>query len=660
MSIRPLAAAGRLAERAEPRGLLLLLLFLLLPWGDGAMSADVLLTVQLLLLAALLLRPAMPPPGDSTRSLTLIGIALTGILLLGAVRVTWQVDPYGGLLVLINYLFFALFYLLHGSACRRSREWAPLALHWMLAGILLAAAWGLAEQVLQDPGRVSGPFRDPNHLASLLTVGASLVLARLVFGAPGGWRRRAWWLAGLAPLVWTLLLTGSRGGVLAFLAVLAAALAARRLVLLIVPLAVGAALLVIPNPFLSYLRSMASNDPYALERLGIWRSALEIIAHNPLGVGLGNYALYSAAYNFPVEHAVARYGRMPRQAHNILLQLTAEGGWLVAIPLVLLFAALGVALFRWRRGLDGGGDPVAGGALLGLLGLGVQAMVSKNLGNNVLCFCMLFLLAVLGPLSPRLAVKWPCGPLSGALRRGLMLAAVAVVGWFAVWVPWHADRLSREAGQCLADGDAAGAAALLDRASRAVPIQSHYLARRAEIQGAQFRLTGDPGRFASAVRLYDEARRWNPREPSFLLERAALHLHLARSRPGGAAAEARAVARTDFRAALRLVPHQYAVHERLAGMALEEGDRQGAMDHLRRAVADEPNFIRGRLLLARLLEQAGRTGEAAEQRREAAERRQRYPRPRPGWGGYELELLRPGPGSEPSQAGTHIGGGRGR
>lgn len=628
---------------AGPGVLLLLPLFLLLPRGDGAMASANLLAVQVLLLLAAALHFGGSRRGSGSReTVTLIGVSLAGVAVLGAARVVHQVDPYGGWLQLINYLFFGLFYLLHATACRRDPSWAARGMTWLLGGVLIAAGHGLWELFLYHPGRVSGPFRDPNHLASLVTAGAAVVLARLIFGRKGEWRRRAWWLLPLAPLVWVLLLTGSRGGVLAFLSVLAAAVLARRLILVLVPLAAAAGLLLIPNPFLSYLRSMASGDPYALERIGIWRSALGMIADNPLGVGLGNYGLFSAVHNFPVEHAVARFGRMPRQAHNVPLHLLAEGGWLMALPLALLLAALLVVLFRHRRRRGAAGDdPVVVGALLGLLGLAVQAMVSKNLGNNALCCTMLFFLAALGSLSPGISLRLP-GPrrCPAAARGALVWAAAAAVFWFAVWVPYHGDRLSRDAGRRQAAGDAAGAAALLQGAIAAVPIQSYYHARLAALHGEQFRRTGDLEAFASAVRGYDEAVRLNSRQASFWEERAGLYLHLARTGPGPLSGEARAEARRGYRKVLQLNPHRFTVRWILAGMSVEEGDPASAVRQLERAVADEPNFIRGRLLLADLLERLGRTGEADRQRREAAERRQRHPRPLPDWGAYERELLR--------------------
>jgi tetratricopeptide (TPR) repeat protein len=226
-------------------------------------------------------------------------------------------------------------------------------------------------------------------------------------------------------------------------------------------------------------------------------------------------------------------------------------------------------------------------------------------------------------------------------RRALIWGLAAVVAWFAVWMPFRGDRLARDASHRLAGGDPAGAAALLHRASAAVPIQSYYRARMAALHGEQFRRTGDLGALASAVRTYDRAIQLNPREWSFRLERAGLFLHLSRSGPASGAGEAREAAKRGYRKVLQLNPHHFAVRAILAGMAAEEGNHPDAVRQLQRAVADEPNFIRGRLMLAGLLESLGRTEDAEEQRREAAQRRQLYPQPLPGWSGYERELLRP-------------------
>jgi tetratricopeptide (TPR) repeat protein len=143
------------------------------------------------------------------------------------------------------------------------------------------------------------------------------------------------------------------------------------------------------------------------------------------------------------------------------------------------------------------------------------------------------------------------------------------------------------------------------------------------------------------VRHYDRAIRLNPRELSFRLERAGLYLHLSQAGPAPGRGEGRETARHAYRKVLQLNPHQFAVRAILAGMAVEEGNPAIAVQQLERAVADEPNFIRGRLMLAGLLEGLGRGAEAEEQRRQAAQRRRLYPQPLPGWGGYEIELLRP-------------------
>jgi O-antigen ligase len=598
------------------------------------MAAGVLLVVQLWLLTALVMHR-----GREWQEVTLVGLALAGVTVIGLMRVTHQVDPYGGWLTLINYVFFGLFYVFHASVCRRREEWAGTASLWLLAGILLAAGHGLVEYLLHDPGRVSGPFRDPNHLASLLTVGTALALARLVFHQGAAWRRRLWWLLPLAVLTWVLLLTGSRGGMLAFLAVLAAAMVARRLTLLLVPLVLGAGLLTIPNPFLTYLKGMAVNDPYALERIGIWRGALEMIAAHPWGVGLGNYHLFSAVHNFPVVHAVARFGRMPRQAHNMVLQLVAEGGLPMILPLLVLLAALMVICWRFaRRTRTGaGGDSVTGGAILALIGLGVQAMVSKNLGNFALCCTMLFCCAVLAGQSPKLPLPAPV-----RFRRLPGWALAALLAWFAVWVPYHGHRLATAAGERSAAGDPAGAATLLERAVRTVPIQSYYRARLAGLHGGQFLRTGDPEALAAAVRRYDRALALNPRETAFLAERAGLFSRLARQAGDPVlAAEAGGEALRGYGEILLLNPYDVSARLVLAGLLRDAGRPGEALAQARLAVAHEPNFLRGRQLLAELLESAGRTAEAGEQRRLAAELRARYPQPLPGWGPYETELLRP-------------------
>src|SRR5207245_10627662 len=82
---------------------------------------------------------------------------------------------------------------------------------------------------------------------------------------------------------------------------------------------------------------------YAYTRLAVWENCLERIIDRPWGVGLGLYKYTSFQYRFPVDNAIARYGKRAESAHNEYLQLAVELG---VLGLVLFLA--GISLLGWE------------------------------------------------------------------------------------------------------------------------------------------------------------------------------------------------------------------------------------------------------------------------------------------------------------------------
>jgi O-antigen ligase len=132
------------------------------------------------------------------------------------------------------------------------------------------------------------------------------------------------------------------------------------------------------------------NAPGELEgRFSAWRDAGQIMRDFPIfGTGLGTFA-----------HAMLLYQSGSRtsmyaQAHNDYLQVAAEGGLLVAVPVLVLLITI-VKGIR-RRLSSGQDDPLTAwirtGAVAGLVGIAAQSLVEFSLqmpGNAVLCAVML-------------------------------------------------------------------------------------------------------------------------------------------------------------------------------------------------------------------------------------------------------------------------------
>lgn len=207
-----------------------------------------------------------------------------------------------------------------------------------------------------------GIFANPNDLAYHLVIGVAMVLAASS-SATSRLHKVAWWTL-LAPILYGILLTQSRGGMFAACVVVLfwALRAVKR-----APLILGAACVVAAVVFISpnnpWSRRTQEATAYgedisARGRIDAWRTGLNIAKERPMtGVGAGAFMIA-----WP-EFAPGDAGEV-RTQHNTFVQLLSELG----IPALLLFigAILGAVLGMRRaarinsplqpfvRGVEGG------------------------------------------------------------------------------------------------------------------------------------------------------------------------------------------------------------------------------------------------------------------------------------------------------------------
>ncbi len=204
-------------------------------------------------------------------------------------------------------------------------------------------------------GRASGNLRQPNHLSSVLlwSVVALLWLAESMgtgwFSARSG--RRVGLYLGLLALIFGLVLSASRTGMLGVLALaiwgaLDRKLSRRTRVLLCVSPLIYALCWVgltawadASGHVFGGAARLRSEADISSSRFGIWADTLELIAKRPwFGVGWGEFNLAWSLTPFP-GRPVAFFDH----THNLLLQLVVELG----APLALLVTAL-LAWSLWR------------------------------------------------------------------------------------------------------------------------------------------------------------------------------------------------------------------------------------------------------------------------------------------------------------------------
>ncbi|HEX6246175.1 MAG TPA: Wzy polymerase domain-containing protein, partial [Polyangiales bacterium] len=207
------------------------------------------------------------------------------------------------------------------------------------------------------PPRAGANLRQPNHLSSLLLWS---LIALIGLRDSHALMRRPWWLAALVLLCLSLVLTGSRTGVLGVLMLAAWGLVDRRLTqasrvaLALLPLLYAALWfsMVSGSHALGHevaaegRASLAGSGDISSSRFAIWSNTLALMANEPLlGVGFGEFNLAWTLTAF-----AARPTAFFDHTHNLPLQLLVEFGIPVGTLLIALLAlALAQAALRaWR------------------------------------------------------------------------------------------------------------------------------------------------------------------------------------------------------------------------------------------------------------------------------------------------------------------------
>jgi len=274
------------------------------------------------------------------RRLTLAGwpgLALLGLFTILGFSALWSYWPSSSFASFTDGVkYLAIFFVVANvidSRVRLHRFIAAIALASTIPAFGVTHSWFTGEHLV-DGDRVAwiGNFANPNDCAYYLVVGVAMLLAARD-AASRRWMK-AIYLALQGPMLTALLLTQSRGGMIACGAVLLlwAVRSVRR-----APVAVGVALalagLWAVGPSNIFEHRMESSVAYGTDmsaqgRVDAWRTGMNMVAARPLtGVGAGAFMVA-----WP-EYAPGDAGPV-RTEHNTFVQLVAELG----IPALALFA----------------------------------------------------------------------------------------------------------------------------------------------------------------------------------------------------------------------------------------------------------------------------------------------------------------------------------
>jgi putative inorganic carbon (HCO3(-)) transporter len=221
--------------------------------------------------------------------------------------------------------------------------------------------------------RASGPpVNDPNFYARILLLAVPLAVA-LALSAKTNAKKISWFLTAAA-ISAGVLVTYSRGAMLALIAVLIMLMFAARVRVRTMVTGAVAFLLVlsilpvgIAQRRLSTLSSLLPGKKHETQRENsiemrelFGRTALAMIAQHPItGVGAGHYSYHYFTYSNIAGSAAYDYAPAGTEkfAHSLWLEIGAETGLLGLIPFFGALAAALVMLWNIRRTLLARGDP---------------------------------------------------------------------------------------------------------------------------------------------------------------------------------------------------------------------------------------------------------------------------------------------------------------
>jgi len=295
------------------------------------------------------------------------------------------------------------------------------ALVYTILGVaVVSAIFGVLRQATQHqigfvlpllrPTQGYGQFINKNHFAYLMEMAFGLAIGLAL--AAGIKRERLLIYVALLLPIWTaLVLSNSRGGILAMLVQIVSAallLGSRRqatvlraalLVVLVAGVLFGTLWLGgdrLASNFenaTSELNAAETNMRAGVSRNEIWRATLKMFAAHPItGVGLGGYWIGITEY-----HDAS--GLMtPQEAHNDYLELLSSGG-LVGLAIGVWFALMLIRAVRANLAIDTGYiRALRFGAILGITGVAAHSLVDFGLHImvNAIVFVSLVMIATVG------------------------------------------------------------------------------------------------------------------------------------------------------------------------------------------------------------------------------------------------------------------------
>jgi putative inorganic carbon (HCO3(-)) transporter len=278
------------------------------------------------------------------------GVALVAVLFCAwaGASAFWAQDPDAAVASAARFALGAIFLFAVYGAVRDRRHLVWLAYSFVLGALVTAVLGRAGPAPLEgETSRLAGGVGNPNELASIIV--AALALA--AFGVAGTRRRSAQVFLGVSfcVLLFALFATGSRGGLVALVVAVFAAVAlarpARRRAIGVVAIALASALfyyaLIAPPELRQHVTGFTEEG--GAGRKDLWLVAASVATDNPvLGAGAGNFRIVEAS--FAAEAINLSQIRFivdsPQVAHNMFLGISADLGVVGLFLFLLLLGAV--------------------------------------------------------------------------------------------------------------------------------------------------------------------------------------------------------------------------------------------------------------------------------------------------------------------------------
>jgi O-antigen ligase len=555
------------------------------------------------LLVAIAILAAIGARGAAFRTsrVFVLGIVLLfALMLISVLRI--QGSHFEAFYLWFKYAFFAAAFVnLANYARYQSARWRG----FLLAVIIVVCLAHLLPDLILNRVIVAGFSKsNANYFATFLLIGLAASVAAAVFA--DDLKCRATAAISGAVILFGIVKTSSRGASLAAVAmIILAAFRARdripRQVWLVVGLA-GLLAAFLTSPYL--IRKFIDRgeiDPYNYARTEIWKTALHVIAQNPvLGTGFGQFFHVSKRFTLPMDGVVARYLKRPQMAHNEYLQHIAELGFPAAF---LLFALLGYSIYLiGKRRSSAWPDfwTFNEAALLTAVGVGTHALVD-NCWTIPVTASSLVILALADPFPLRgVATPYRWSKLQLAFA-GVAMATVYVL---STVIPGAGLYYNDKGHQAYERDDFATAERYHLTALAIVPNHPLFLDNLGMVYLQQSAGNGDQKLLESAKQYFRRAIEASPQslDPHIHMETALLRSF---SEDADHNREIyRALIQTDTEI-LQIDPFLPFVRKNLASAYYNVGQFDRALTELQRAIAYEPNYVPGYLQMATWYTQRG-------------------------------------------------------